>query len=279
MAVSDAPSRKRAGNPVDHSPVGNWLTLLDRRHLADLTSSEYLKAVRALSARYVERRGTLPQRSTFDSEGKRAAFAAYYAPLHFLTTTEVLGALDAGRLPLRRLVDLGCGTGAASAAWAVASSRRPTLLGIDASGWAVNEARWNWRALGLSGHLRRTDFVAALEARASVTSATTGLVFGWSLNELTTPARARVLAALCADLQPAVLILEPLARSVTPWWPEWASAFAAVGGREDEWHFHVDLPATLARTDRAAGFRREELTARTLWRPPLRHARAEHARL
>ena len=73
-----------------------WLAALQHRHRAALTSAEFLKALRALSVRYVERRSELRSRSPLDSAGKRAAFAAFYAPLHFVTTQEVVRALSAG---------------------------------------------------------------------------------------------------------------------------------------------------------------------------------------
>src|SRR4051794_34952504 len=63
--------------------VSTWLDALDQRHLADLTSSEVARALRALSSCYVERRARLATGGALDSAGKRAAFALFYAPLHF----------------------------------------------------------------------------------------------------------------------------------------------------------------------------------------------------
>jgi hypothetical protein len=62
----------------------------------------------------------------------------------------------------------------------------------------------------------------------------------------------------------AWLIIEPLAQSAVPWWDEWASAFAGIGGRADEWKFDVALPPVLAALNEAAGFRRRGLAARSL---------------
>ena len=53
-------------------PVHDWLGALVARHTSTLSRAEFLKAVRALSARYVERRQELPRRSPVDSAGKRA---------------------------------------------------------------------------------------------------------------------------------------------------------------------------------------------------------------
>src|SRR5262245_11508427 len=102
--------------------LDSWLDALIARHTADLAPPQFFKAIRALSARYVESRGQLPDRSPIDSAGKRAAFAAFYAPLHFFTAREIVRALAADMPELRALqtvVDLGCGTGVTSAAWAV----------------------------------------------------------------------------------------------------------------------------------------------------------------
>ena len=249
--------------------VDDWLATLETRHRADLTPAEFLKAVRALSARYVERRAGLADRSAVDSAGKRAAFAAYYAPLHFLTTRAVVRAVGAAVGPLDDLIDLGCGTGAASAAWALEFARPPVITGIDDGGWALSEASWTWRTLGLRGRTRRGDLVDATQrASRSRDSRPTALLFAWSVNELGPSERQRLLRVLStppAASRP-LLVIEPLARAATPWWDAWTDALRPSGTRADEWQFDVALPPALARLDEAAGFRREHLGARTLWR-------------
>jgi methylase of polypeptide subunit release factors len=140
-----------------------WLAALEQRHLANLTRQEFTRAVRALSARYVERRGQLPDRSPLDSAGKRAAFALFYAPLHFLATELVLSRTGV-RSDLKHIVDLGCGTGVCAAAWALRHENTPSLAGVDANAWAVDEARWNWRAMGLQGRATRGDLVKSARA-------------------------------------------------------------------------------------------------------------------
>jgi hypothetical protein len=67
-----------------------------------------------------------------------------------------------------------------------------------------------------------------------------------------------------------VLIVEPIATRVTPWWTEWTSAFEAAGGQADEWRVRVELPDLLRRLDRATGMRHDELTARSLTSAPER---------
>lgn len=256
---------------ADVSLLDDWLGALATRHRANLTPAEFLKAVRALSARYVERRATLAGRSAIDSAGKRAAFAAYYAPLHFLTTREVVRAVAASSSrPIDRLIDLGCGTGGASAAWALEQSPSPSLFGIDESGWALGEAAWTWRTLGLHGTTRRGDLVDTADRACSSREADrTALLFAWSVNELDADERDRLLRILSTPptASCALLVIEPLARGVTPWWDVWADGLRPTGARSDDWQFDVPLPAELARIDEAAGFRREHLGARSLWRP------------
>ncbi len=247
-----------------------WLAALDARYVRSLSRPEFLKAIRALSARYVEQRFQLPRRSPLDSAGKRAAFAAFYAPLHFLTARDVLRATGAARRPLDTIVDLGCGTGVAGAAWALVLDRQPQIEGVDRQGWAVDEANWTWRALGLRGRARRGDLVNAvdqlLERSGRDAPKRLGLVLGWTVNELETPERRR-LQPMLLELGRrgcSVLIIEPLARRLTPWFDEWAAAFAAAGGRHDDWKFDLALPGWLAEIDAEAGFQREGLSARTL---------------
>src|SRR5688500_920612 len=107
-----------------------WVGELEARHLADLRVQEVTRALRALSARYVARRGEHVLRS-LDTKGKRAAFALYYAPLHFLTTELIVRALEAHVPAPASIVDLGCGTGAAGAAWALAAGGSVEVMGID----------------------------------------------------------------------------------------------------------------------------------------------------
>jgi hypothetical protein len=250
--------------------VEPWLAALEARHMQALSRAEFLKAIRALSARYVEQRIQLPHRSPLDSAGKRAAFAAFFAPLHYFTARDLLRALGAARRPIDTIVDLGCGTGVAGAAWAGALDRSPHVEGVDRQGWAVDEANWTWRALGVRGRARRGDLVTAAQAlvdrEARDTRKRLGVVLGWSVNELETPERRRLQPLLLelARRGSAVLIIEPLARRVTPWWDDWAAAFTSVGGRAHEWKLDLALPARLSDLDAAAGFQREGLAARTI---------------
>lgn len=244
-----------------------WLEALIARHTSTLTRSEFLKAVRALSARYVERRSELARRPPADSPGKRAAFAAFFAPLHLLTAREIARAL--GPSPAAtRIVDLGCGTGVASAGWALASERRPAIVGVDRQAWALTEAAWNWRILGLAGRSQRDDLNHAAQLLAErAVGVETLVVAGWSVNELDADARRALLPVLLAlaDRGCSVLVIEPLARAAVPWWDEWARTSRTRGGQAHEWKFDATLPPALAALSTEAGFRRETLGARTLW--------------
>jgi len=249
--------------------TAQWLAALEQRHLANLTKQEFTRAVRALSARYVERRGQLPNRSPLDSAGKRAAFALFYAPLHFLTA-ELTLARSAVRTDLTTLVDLGCGTGVCGAAWALAHRVSPAITGVDASAWAIDEARWNWRTLGLRGHGVRGDLLTTargLLRQSNSTLATTGVIAGWTINELAKSDREHLLDVLDQLLArgAALVVLEPLARGVAPWWEEWAARLAPRGVHEGDVKAEVDLPAPLDAFSDAAGFRKKELGVRVMY--------------
>jgi hypothetical protein len=252
--------------------VDAWIEALLERHTRAFSRPEFLKAIRALSARYVEQRHTLATRSPLDSAGKRAAFAAFYAPLHFLTTACVVRALGAEAAGAGTIVDVGAGTGPVSAAWALASGGGSEIIGIDRDTWALTESRWNWRALGLTGRTESADLGQrpALERLSRRTpSRPWGVIAGWAVNELAMAGHARVLEAFIAAHRrgASVLVLEPIARIAGSWWDEWGVRFAELGGREDAWRFAEALPPALADLDRSAGFERDELTARTLWLP------------
>ena len=134
----------------------NWLADLETRHFADLTFPEVSRALRALSSAYVERRKKLGEGTALSGAGKRAAFAAFYAPLHFLLTRHVLDALSP-KPSNAPIVDLGCGTGAAGAAWAEHAGGAVEVVGIDRHPWAVEEARRTYRTFDLRGHARVND--------------------------------------------------------------------------------------------------------------------------
>lgn len=237
-----------------------WLAALHARHVAPYRPKEFTHALQALSVRYVERRQELGSRSPLDSAGKRAAFAAFYAPLHFLTIGQVLDQV-AGTAQPERIADLGCGTGVCGAAWAI--RRDAVVAGVDDNQWAVDEARWNLKTLGIDGRVTRGDLLAVAHGGLAADA----IVLGWSVNELDAASRNALLTRLVSFAQErgAVLIVEPLSRAVAPWWSEWAAAFAPIGGRADEWKFRVELPPMLKELSHRAGFRRDALGARSIW--------------
>ena len=242
----------------------DWLTQLEARHLADLRVPEVTRALRALSSAYVERRHKVASGATLDTAGKRAAFALFYAPLHFLATSLVVQALDAAAPPPTAITDLGCGTGAAGAAWALAAGGSPSVLGIDRHPWAIEEARWTYRQLGLAGVARQGEV-----GRVTRIEAGTAAIAAYTLNELGDATRMRVQRLLLESAGRGVrlLILEPVARGIAPWWDAMATQIRAAGGRADEWKFPVELPPLLRLFDRAAGLNHRELKLRSLYLP------------
>jgi SAM-dependent methyltransferase len=249
---------------VTDPPFERWIADLERRHLAQLAFPEVRKGLQALSSLYVERRGRLGAGAVFDGAGKRAAFALFFGPLHFLVAREIVCAVGASSPPLSRVLDLGCGTGAAGAAWALAAGSAPQLSGVERSGWAAAEARATYAALGLRGRAAAGDLL-----REKLPGAGSGVVLGWVVNELEAASREELLPRLLAAARAGarVLVVEPIASRPVPWWPAWAKAFAGAGGRDDLWRIPSALPPLLALLDRAAGLDHRILTARSLFLP------------
>jgi hypothetical protein len=252
-----------------------WLEALERRHLADLTMSEVARALRALSSCYVERRAKLAEGGALSSAGKRAAFALFYGPQHLLVTQEIVNALPGVTDQVNEVIDLGCGTGAAGAAWALAAGA-PSIRGLDRHPWAIAEASWTYRQFRLQSRVIQAN-IAALDMaqqKRSVINARRGtaILAAYAANELAPDGRARLLTVLLdAHAQGArVLVIEPIARRLAaltgqaPWWTDWQTAVERAGGRADEWRFPADLPSTQRALARAAGLDPRELTARTL---------------
>jgi hypothetical protein len=238
-----------------------WLAALETRHLADLRFAEVTRALRALSAIYVERRERLAAHSAIDTAGKRAAYALYYSPLHYLTVGAIVQGLGATR-PMSRLLDLGCGAGAAGAAWGSAPAIPPELIGVDTLPWALEEAAFTYRTVGLDGVTRRGH-----AARLPIARGVDAVVAGWMVNELDAASRSALLPTLmqAARRGAQILIVEPIGNRISPWWSEWARAFAAAGGRQDEWRVPTTLPDLVKRLAVAAGLRHDTLTAKSLY--------------
>lgn len=258
-------------HPVDFmtDAVGAWMHAVFERHARPLGTPAFLKAVRALSVRYVERRAEIGDRSPIDSAGKRAAFAGFFAPMHFGATWAVVRLSQLNDVALDSIIDLGCGTGVAGAAWSITLPGRPAVVGIDRHPWVLDEAKWNWRALGVNGRTRRGDLVQAclqLRQRLRRSARGTGIVLGWAVNELRDDERRALLPALLdlARTGASILVIEPIARRAAPWWDEWAATFGEARGVAQEWQSSVALHPPYDELNRAAGFQRESLSVRSL---------------
>src|SRR5262245_22632601 len=251
-----------------------WMAGLEARHLAELRFPEVARALRALSSAYVERRGRLAQGAALDGEGKRAAFALFYGPLHYLIVRHIAESLvvsDVGRVfRPGMIIDLGCGTGAAGAACAAVCDPVNLIVGVDTHPWALTEAAATYREFGLKGRTEKGDLASTRRLdppRARSSKGRSLFVAAFSLNELPDASRDATMRRLCAraDAGDAVLIVEPLAGFVAPWWPRWQRELERSGRRADEWRFRANLPAIVAKLDHAAGLDHRELTARSLF--------------
>lgn len=229
--------------------------------MRDLRFQDVRRAVQALSSLYVERRERLGGGAALDGAGKRAAFAMYFSPLRFLLIREIVRELGVAPESLPAALDLGCGSGVAGAAWALEATGAVKIRGIDAHSWAVAEAQWTYRFFNIDGSARLGHVEGARIPPKTVVLA------AFIINELSDEARRRTLVALldAAGRGGAALVVEPIARRLTPWWDEWARLWLEAGGREDTWRFPVTLPEPLARMDKAAGLNHRELTGRSLW--------------
>jgi trans-aconitate methyltransferase len=216
-----------------------------------------------LSSCYVERREKLARGGALDSAGKRAAFALFYAPIHFLVAREVTRAL-APAAGIERVIDLGCGTGSAGVAFAL-EVRATRIEGVDRNGWAVEEANWTYRTFRVHGRATKGDLVR----KTFKSQRGDAILLAYAVNELADDARAVLLGRLVTAHRDgaSLLIIEPIARRVNRWWTEWSDVLISATGREDEWRFRVQLPPRQRTLAKAAGLDPQELTARSLYVP------------
>jgi hypothetical protein len=143
-------------------------------------------------------------------------------------------------------------------------------VGIDRHPWALAEAALTYRAFGLSARTRRGDLVAL-----GLPAPPASIVAAFAVNELADGRGRDALLRRLVDRSAAgdrVLVVEPLAGSVATWWGRWSDAVVQAGGRADEWRFRLELPAIVAKLDRAAGLDHRELTGRSLWLPGRRRS-------
>jgi hypothetical protein len=249
---------------ADDNRVSAWLEALEARHLADLRFAEVTRALRALSSAYVEGRSQGKPRGALDSAGKRAAFALFYAPLHFISTANVVRLLEADSPPPRQILDIGCGTGVAGAAWALAAGATSTVAGIDRHPWAVEESRWTYGQLQLRGRANVGD--VPQQPRLSRGDA---LVAAYVMNELPEFARQSFESTLVRLTSEGVrvLVVEPISRQAAPWWPATAARLGNAGFRSDEWRFAIERPAIVQKLDEASGLNHRTVTLRSLYHP------------
>lgn len=239
--------------------VDSFVQQLEERHLADLRFSEVTRALRALSSAYVERReSALADHKALNGAGKRAAFALYYGPLHFLLVQHIARELGLS-FASGTVVDLGCGTGVAGAAIATSATPPLRVLGFDTHPWTLDEARFTYKAFGLHADARR-----AHAARTRFPSDTSVIVAAFVVNELNDRDRAALLDNIRQSKKPT-LIIEPISQRISPWWDEWAAEFTRLGGRADLWKARIDVPPFVKRLAKASGLRPEMLTARSLF--------------
>ena len=110
--------------------------------------------------------------------------------------------------------------------------------------------------------MRQEILRTALPARRGL-----GILAAYAVNELADSARDTLLPRLldAAARGAVVLIVEPIARRLAPWWGAWESAFAAAGGRADDWRFPSALPPRQRQLAKSAGLNPQEATARSLF--------------
>lgn len=239
----------------------NWIESLFTRWMRELTHAEIARALKVLTRDYVQRRQRLRGKA-LAGRGKQAAFALYYAPRHFLIVREVLNALVAPRSAT--IVDLGCGSGVAGAAWALHGGGN--VVGVELDPDVLREAVFTFRDLGVRGGSLRCHIAKYRWPKPPL-----GIVAAFTVNELDEGDRVHLWRELERQHSGGsrVLIIEPLSTRISPWWLEWAERVAAAGGRADEWHFDVELPERVHLLGKSAGLNPEKLGARTLWLEPV----------
>jgi hypothetical protein len=249
--------------PPAHADLAErYLQALADRHLKDLKFSEITRALRALSAGYVEKREEGGLARALDGRGKRAAFGLYYGATHFLATSALVRDLDLGfREGRPAILDLGCGTGVCGAAWALGSTTPVRLIGADRSSFALHEARWTYQTLRLKGETSQSISEVLESIRRPE-----GVVIGWTLNELDDEKRELIASRLQPWLSKGtrLLVIEPVSKRVAPWWEEWAARFPKDSCTTLEKRLRLDLPPKISLLAKSAGLGTDAMVVKVL---------------
>lgn len=265
-----------AAPPVMTSQGLRYLEALQDRHLKDLKFSEVTRALRALSAGYVEKREEGGVAKALDGRGKRAAFGLYYGTTHFLAVEALIQELGLGfnggeikldgqrskHLSNIQILDLGCGTGVCGAAWSLGSSRPTNVLGVDRSSFALHETRWTYNTLRIQGDTSRS-----ISETLDAIRPPHAIVLGWTLNELDDARRDLVGERIAPWVARGsrLLIVEPISKRVTPWWDDWIKRFPLDRCVVAEKRLRLDLPPKIALLARSAGLGTESTAIRVMY--------------
>ena len=139
------------------------------------------------------------------------------------------------------------------------------MLALDRSAWALAEARQSFRLLGVRGRTRRVELPAGLPRLGAGDLVTAGYV----LNELPPAAREQLMVAFARALGAGarLLVLEPLARGISPWWDNSVRRLAPAGAEAALFKWRIERPAWIERLDDASGLDHREIGARVIWGP------------
>ena len=249
-----------------------WLAALEARHLRDLTFSEVARALRALSSIYVERRRQPRLRRRPDRSRQARGVRSVLRPdSSFDRAWRRRRTPHGGRAesdnPGFGVWDGSGWRGLGRRVRQIASGprRRQTP-------WALSEARRTYDEFGLAARVRRVDL-----GEFALPPQPLSLVAAFTLNELTDSARDALLTQALnrgrdyrdrgnRPREPnQLLVVEPVAGFVAPWWDRWKEAIAVSRRAIGRVAFPRRPPPLVAKLDRAAGLDHRVLTARSLW--------------
>lgn len=242
-----------------------WWAKLEAIHnesRAGLTRRAWHQAIQAASRNYTSQRQRLSQ-SVAPSPAIQLAQHGYYGVMHALIVQAIAAYFHIQQWPFQRLIDIGCNTGVAGLTLCAQLPTITSYIGLEPQRWAAKKAKQFQLACAIPGKIFSGTGLTWQPQKGDL------ILLSFVLNEMTESQRKVLHSKLLHHLEKGagILIIEPIARHITPWWDSWLQSFLpwsySQANLQKAWP--VQTPQMWFESHHGAGFHHQRWKARSLW--------------